>query len=129
MPDRIEVGYSKSKQMKKIIKEMGIKRLLIVADYNLIQNGITDYLFDILDNEKINYQAFDEVKQEPIITEIGQVIKDLKVLLNYDEIFGIGEGKAIECLIGKKSNPISDLFYLNSIKLVMENLFSAVKNG
>lgn len=129
MPDRIEVGYSKSKQMIKIIKEMGIKRLLIVADYNLIQNGITDYLFDILDNEKINYQAFDEVKQEPPITEIGQVIKDLKVLLNYDEIFGIGEGSVIECLIGKKSNPISDLFYLNSIKLVMENLFSAVKNG
>jgi alcohol dehydrogenase class IV len=228
MPGRVEVGYSKSKRMIKIIKEMGIKRLLIVVDYNLIKKGVTDYLFDILDNEKINYKVFDEVKQEPTITEIDQAIKDLKVLLNYDGIIAIGGGStidvakllavsgnlkdsvkkyvgtnliakqgipmiiipttsgagaeatpnaivkdeqekvkkgivspflipdvvildpeltqslpakitaetgidafthAIECFIGKKSNPMSDIFCLNSIKLVMENLFLAVKNG
>jgi len=228
MPGRVEVGYSKSKQMIKIIKEMGIKRLLIVADHNLIKNRIIDDLFNILDNEKINYQVFDDVKQEPTIDEIDQAIQELKVLLNYDGVVGIGGGStidvakllavsgningsikeyvgtnlivkqgipmimipttsgtgaeatpnaivkdeqekvkkgivspflipdvvildpaltqslpakitaetgidafthAIECFIGKKSNPVSDLFCLGSIKLVMENLFSAVKNG
>lgn len=228
IPRRVEIGYSKSKQIAKIIKEMEIERVLIVIDCNLKKTGIADYIFDILDKENISYKIFDSIKQEPTITEIDQAIKDLKVPVNFDGIIGIGGGStidvakllaissqingtiknyvgtnlinkagipmimlpttsgtgaeatpnaivkdekekvkkgvispflipdlvildpeltlslpakitaetgidafthAIECFICKKSNPMSDIFSLNAMKLIMDNLLLAVKRG
>ena len=75
---------------------MEIKKILVVIDCNLNKIGIADYLFDILDKEKISYQIFDNIKQEPTITEIDEAIKDLRVPENYDGVIGIGGGSTID---------------------------------
>ncbi len=96
MPRKIEIGYSKSRGIAKIIKEMELKKLLIVVDYNLKKMGIVDHIFNNLKGENIHFEIFDNIKNEPTITEIDQAINDLNVTFNYDGIIGIGGGSTID---------------------------------
>jgi len=96
MPHKIEVGISKSRGISKIIKEMELKRVLIVVDYNLKKMGIADHVFNNLKEENISFTIFDNIKNEPTITEIDQAINDLNVASNYDGIIGIGGGSTID---------------------------------
>lgn len=96
MPRKIEVGFSKSRDLSKIIKEMKLNKVLIVVDYNLKKIGIVDYLFNHLNEENISFSIFDNIKNEPTITEIDQALNDLNISSNYDGIVGIGGGSAID---------------------------------
>ncbi len=228
MPRKIEVGFSKSRDLSKIIKEMKLNKVLIVVDYNLKKMGIVDYIFNNLKKANISFTVFNNIKNEPTITEIDQAINDLNIVSNFDGVVGIGGGStidvakllavsgsikgsirdylginlikessvptimipttsgtgaevtpnaivkdpvegwkkgvvssflipdlvildpeltlslpakvtaetgidafthAIECFIGKKSNTMSDLFALSSVRLISKNLLQAVKDG
>jgi alcohol dehydrogenase class IV len=96
MPRKIEIGFSKSRDLSKIIKEMKLNKVLIVVDYNLKKMGIVDYLFNHLNEENISFSIFDNIKNEPTITEIDQAVNDLNISSNYDGIVGIGGGSAID---------------------------------
>ena len=96
MPRKIEVGFSKSRDLSKIIKEMKLNKVLIVIDYNLKKMGIVDYIFNNLKEENIPFTIFDNIKNEPTITEIDQAINDLNIASNYDGIIGIGGGSTID---------------------------------
>jgi len=96
MPRKIEVGFSKSRDLSKIIKEMKLNKVLIVIDYNLKKMGIADYIFNNLKEENILFTIFDNIKNEPTITEIDQAINDLNIASNYDGIIGIGGGSTID---------------------------------
>lgn len=96
MPHKIEVGISKSREISKIIKEMELKRVLIVVDYNLKKMGIADHVFNNLKEGNISFTIFDNIKNEPTITEIDQAINDLNVASNYEGIIGIGGGSTID---------------------------------
>jgi len=96
MPRKIEVGFSKSRDLSKIIKEMKLNKILIVIDYNLKKMGIVDYIFNNLKEENILFTIFDNIKNEPTITEIDQAINDLNIASNYDGIIGIGGGSTID---------------------------------
>ena len=96
MPRKIEVGFSKSREIAKIIKEMELKRVLIVIDYNLKKMGIANHIFDNLKEANISFKIFDNIKNEPTITEIDQAINDLNIASNYDGIIGIGGGSTID---------------------------------
>ena len=96
MPHKIEVGISKSREISKIIKEMELKSVLIVVDYNLKKMGIVDYIFDNLNEGNISFTIFDNIKNEPTITEVDQAIDDLNIASNYDGIIGIGGGSSID---------------------------------
>ena len=96
MPRKIEVGFSKSRDLSKIIKEMKLNKVLIVVDYNLKKMGIVDYIFNNLEEENISFTVFDNIKNEPTITEIDQAINKLNIISNYDGIIGIGGGSTID---------------------------------
>jgi len=96
MPHKIEVGISKSREISKIIKEMELKRILIVVDYNLKKMGIADHVFNNLKEGNISFTIFDNIKNEPTITEIDQAINNLNVASNYEGIIGIGGGSTID---------------------------------
>jgi len=96
MPRKIEVGFSKSRDLSKIIKEMKLNKVLIVVDYNLKKMGIVDYIFNNLKEENILFTIFDNIKNEPTITEIDQAINDLNIASNYDGIIAIGGGSTID---------------------------------
>lgn len=96
MPHKIEVGISKSREISKIIKEMELKRVLIVVDYNLKKMGIADHIFNNLKEGNISFTIFDIIKNEPTITEIDQAINNLNVASNYEGIIGVGGGSTID---------------------------------
>ena len=96
MPRKIEVGFSKSRNLSKIIKQMKLNKVLILVDYNLKNLGIVDYIFNNLKEENISFTVFDNIKNEPTITEIDQAINDLNIASNYDGIIAIGGGSTID---------------------------------
>ena len=96
MPRKIEVGFSKSRDLSKIIKEMKLNKVLIVVDYNLKKMGIVDYIFNNLKKASISFTVFNNIKNEPTITEIDQAINDLNVVSNFDGVVGIGGGSTID---------------------------------
>ncbi len=96
MPQRIEVGFSKSREIVKIIKGMELKNVLILVDYNLERMGAVNHIFDNLREANICFTIFDNIKNEPTITEIDQAINELNVTSSYDGIIGIGGGSTID---------------------------------
>jgi len=86
MPRKIEVGFSKSRGIAKIIKEMELENVLVVVDYNLKKMGTVDYLFNHLNEENIPFSIFDKIKNEPTISEIDRGRNELKIADNYDGI-------------------------------------------
>ena len=96
MPRKIEVGFSKSRDLSKIIKEMKLNKVLIVVDYNLEKMGIVDYIFNNLKKANISFTVFNNIKNEPTITEIDQAINDLNIVSNFDGVVGIGGGSTID---------------------------------
>jgi len=96
MPRKIEVGFSKSRDLSKTIKQMKLNEVLILIDYNLKKKGIADYIFNNLKEENISFTVFDNIKNEPTITEIDQAINELNIISNHDGIIGIGGGSTID---------------------------------
>lgn len=96
MPRKIEIGFSKSRDLSKIIKEMKLNKVLIVVDYNLEKMGIVDYIFSNLKKANISFTVFNNIKNEPTIAEIDQAINDLNVVSNFDGVVGIGGGSTID---------------------------------
>ena len=121
MPRKIEVGFSKSRDLSKIIKEMKLNKVLIVVDYNLIKMGIVDYIFNNLKKANISFTVFNNIKNEPTITEIDQAINDLNVVSNFDGVVGIGGGSTIDvtkllAVSGSIKGSIRDYLGINLIK-------------
>lgn len=96
IPHKIEVGFSKSKELVNTIKKKKITKVLIVIDYNLKKLGIVDYILNNFKDENFPFTVFDNIKNEPTITEIDQAINDLNISSNFDGIVGIGGGSAID---------------------------------
>ncbi|MBN2285919.1 MAG: iron-containing alcohol dehydrogenase [Tissierellales bacterium] len=96
IPPKVEVGFSKSRDLAKIIKELELKRVLIVVDYNLKKMGIADPIFDSLKKGNVSFAIFDQIRNEPTIDEIDQAINDINVVSNFDGVVGIGGGSSID---------------------------------
>ena len=121
MPRKIEVGFSKSRDLSIIIKEMKLNKVLIVVDYNLMKMGIVDYIFNNLEENNISFTLFDNIKNEPTITEVDQAINDLNVVSNFDGVVGIGGGSTIDvakllAVSGSIKGSIRDYLGINLIK-------------
>jgi len=121
MPRKTEIGFFKSRDIAKIIKEIEIQRVLVVIDYNLKKIGIVDQMFNNLKKENISFTVFDNIKNEPTIAEIDQAIHDLKVASNFDEVVGIGGGSTIDvakllAVSGSIKGSIRDYIGINLIK-------------
>lgn len=95
IPKRVELGFSKSKELGQIVQEMNISTLLIVVDYNLMRLGLVDGVLDNLKDIGIEYSIFDDIKGEPTIREIDQALKKMDIG-QYDGVVGIGGGSALD---------------------------------
>jgi len=121
MPGKIEIGFSKSGDIARIIKEIKLQRVLVVVDSNLKKMGIVDRIFNHLKKEAISFSVFDSINNEPTITEIDQAIHDLKVASNFDGVVGIGGGSTIDvakllAVSGSIKGSIRDYIGVNLIK-------------
>jgi len=121
MPRKIEIGFSKIKEIVKIIKETKLQRVLIVVDSNLKKAGVIDYTIKDLKKENLFFSVFDNIKNEPTINEIDKAINDLNVVSKFDGIIGIGGGSTIDtakllAVSGSIKGSIRDYIGVNLIK-------------
>jgi lactaldehyde reductase len=77
------------------IKKRKFKRALVVTDETLLKIGLTDKVTKLLDDNKINYDVFSEVKPNPTISNVK---KGLKIARKYhsDFIIAVGGGSVID---------------------------------
>lgn len=96
MPRKIEVGYAKSRQIASFAKEMGLRKILLAADYRLKEFGLLEPIFESLRHEHLSFQLFDDIKHEPTIAEVDQAVTDLQVGERFDGVIGVGGGSTID---------------------------------
>ncbi|ODS40559.1 MAG: hypothetical protein A7315_02430 [Candidatus Altiarchaeales archaeon WOR_SM1_79] len=96
IPHRIEVGFSKSNEIVNIVKEMELKRILLVVDNKIKSIGLIDPIIQNLKDNDITFSIFDEIKSEPTISEVDQAIDYLNIASNFDVVIGIGGGSTID---------------------------------
>jgi len=121
MPGKIEIGFSKGRDIAKIIKEIELQRVLVIVDCNLKKLGIIDQMLNNLKKENISFTIFDNIKNEPTIAEIDRAIHDLNVASNFDGVVGIGGGSTIDvakllAVSGSIKGSIRDYLGINLIK-------------
>lgn len=73
------------------IKRMNVKKALVVTDKVLIEAGIVQEVLNVLDNAKVAYAIFSDVKPNPTVTNVNA---GLQVLLDNecDFVVSIGGG-------------------------------------
>jgi len=96
MPPKIEVGFSKSKDLVKILKGFKLNRVLVVVDNNLKKLGLVDHILNSLKEEKVSFDVFDGIINEPTINEVDEAIKEFRIVSNFDAIVGVGGGSTID---------------------------------
>lgn len=91
------------------LRELGTKSSAIITDELMLKLGIVDRVTDILDEEKIDYKIFSEVKPNP---SSDLVIDGVNFMMSFqpDSIIAIGGGSVIDTAKGIV------LFYMDMLK-------------
>ena len=77
------------------IKKRKFSKALIVSDSNLVNAGITKKVTDILDSNLLAYEIFDEIKQNPTVSNVKLgVLKCRESSADY--IIAVGGGSSID---------------------------------
>ena len=79
-----------------LIKEKGIKKVLVVTDKGLMNLHLLDPMFEALKKEQIEYVIFDDVRPNPTIKNIEDC-KDLYLSNNCEGIIAFGGGSPMDC--------------------------------
>lgn len=96
IPKEVEVGYEKSKQLSNYASNMGIDRLLIVADKILAELGILDKILVEFEETEIEYTIYNKIQREPTVNDIDSAIDELQIDQNFDGVVGIGGGSVMD---------------------------------
>lgn len=89
-------GENSIKKLSSIIREKGLKKVLIVTDKGLMKLNMLNSLMVELENNKIEYVIFDEVKPNPTIDNIEEC-KDTYINNHCEGLIAFGGGSPIDC--------------------------------
>ena len=88
-------GFGSRKAIVDEIKSRKFKKALIVSDKNLVEVGLTKKVTDILDENSLEYEIFDEIKPNPTVHNVKLGV--LKCRESYaDYIIAVGGGSSID---------------------------------
>ena len=142
MADRIvlnTISYHGHGAIENIVPELtarGYKKAFVCSDPDLIKFGVTGKITALLDAASFPYAVYSEIKPNPTIQNVQDGVAAFKAA-EADCIVTIGGGSSmdtakaigiIEGYITKGHCTISDMFHLEAIKLISENLRGAVQN-
>ena len=71
------------------IKRRGFKKVFVATDPDLIKFGVAKKVTDVLDNAKIKYTVFSDIKANPTIENVKNGVKSFKAA-KADSIVAIG---------------------------------------
>lgn len=94
-PTRLYFGVNSVQQLGAAVKELGGRRVFLVADPGLKQAGIINQITSILDSAKIPFALYDKVTPEPGLKLADQGLK-LAKKNKADCVVGVGGGSALD---------------------------------
>ena len=93
-----ETSYHGKGAIKNIVPEInsrGFKNVLVCSDESLVKFGVTKKVTDLLDEAKVNYKMFTEIKPNPTIENVLAGVKAAKEF-KADSIVAIGGGSSMD---------------------------------
>jgi lactaldehyde reductase len=88
-------GLGARKVLPEEINRRGYKKAFIVTDKGLIKSNVTGLVLQILDDARIAYETYDNVKQNPTISNVKMGV-DAFVKSGADFIIAVGGGSPID---------------------------------
>ena len=88
-------GPGARKNLPEIIERIGGKKAMVVTDPGLLKFGVADMVTAVLDEAKIPYSIFSDVKPNPTVTNVKHGIDAFKDC-GADFIIAIGGGSSID---------------------------------
>ena len=129
------------------IKARGFKNVLVCTDESLVKFGVSQKVTKLLDEGKVNYQMFTDIKPNPTIENVLAGVKAAKefkadsivAIVDPDMMSTMPKGltaatgmdaltHAIEGYITRGAWEMSDMFHIKAIELIGKNLRKAVAN-
>lgn len=92
-------GPGARKELPGVVARLGYKKALVVTDKGLIKFGVAKMVTDVMDEAKIPYEIYDEVKPNPTVTNVKNGVKACKDA-GADFIVAIGGGSSMDTAKG-----------------------------
>jgi len=93
-----ETSYHGKGAIKEIVTEVkarGFKKCFVCSDPDLIKFGVTKKVLDVLDENKIVYEVFSDIKPNPTVENVKNGVESFKAA-KADAIIAIGGGSSID---------------------------------
>ena len=110
-------GSGARKELPEEIKKRGFKKVLFVTDQTLLDASVATKVTEVLDEAKIKYTIFSDIKPNPTIENVMDGLKVCKKF-KADVIVAVGGGSVIDTAKGISilmTNPKRDLPSLNGL--------------
>ncbi len=125
-PVRLVIGAGATEKLGAEIKKYGNRCLLLVQTNNDAMISIKNKIVGILERENILYDIFDEIRPNPIVTDIDRGIQMIRSK-KYDAILAVGGGSVIDTAkilrIAEKNEICwKQLFEQSNLDLVQDKL-------
>lgn len=92
-------GPGARKELPGVVNRLGFKKALVVTDKGLIQFGVAKMVTDVLEEAKIPYDIYSEVKPNPTVKNVKQGVEAF-AKSGADFIVAIGGGSAMDTAKG-----------------------------
>ncbi len=92
-------GPGARKELPNVVKSRGFKKALVVTDKGLMKFGVAKMVLDVLDDAKVPYEIYDEVKPNPTVQNVTNGVKACKDA-EADFIIAIGGGSSMDTAKG-----------------------------
>lgn len=88
-------GYGAIQNIVPEVKNRGFKKALVCSDPDLIKFGVTQKVTNLLDDAKLDYEIYSDIKANPTIENVLHGVNAFKKA-NADYIIAIGGGSSID---------------------------------
>lgn len=95
LPVNLLFGLGRSNEIGKEVAKYGSKVLIVTGRGSTKKTGLLDKVIDLLIEEKIKYEVFDKVEQNPLSTVIYEGVDVIKET-GCDVILGVGGGSIMD---------------------------------
>lgn len=95
MPSVVHFGNGAAAQTGTQIKQLGLKKVLLVTDEILMKSGTVTPVTDSLSKEGIDFEVFDKVTSEPVLAFVEEGLK-LLIRRKCGGIVAVGGGSPID---------------------------------
>ncbi|MGD8562917.1 MAG: iron-containing alcohol dehydrogenase [Desulfarculaceae bacterium] len=94
-PEWMHFGFGTALQVGPEAKRLGAGKVMVLSGPNVAKSGIMEPVFDSLKAAGLDYDHFDQVEEEPTISNFYEALTAAKAG-NFDVFVGVGGGSALD---------------------------------